>query len=202
MVLHVVQECNVHCSEKGKPTVTTNVNCQELWNNLKSNQSPYDHPDLICQIFEMKHLALLWQIKRWNLWWMHCSCVHHWVSKERCSTHAFNIWIKNFEETPNNINNDISTEIPQQGTPSSNDRELMILLLSTWSMAHVVMNTEQSFLCRQESKWAMWQMIPKILQSYDKCWRWIFFQWPKEVSYWGWKYWYQAHWRDGDYGNK
>ena len=39
------------------------------------------------------------------------------------------IWIKNFDETPSNINNGISTETPQHGAPGSKDSKLRDLVM-------------------------------------------------------------------------
>ena len=43
---------------KGKPdffiTMTLNVNCPEIKALLRPEQSPYDRPDILCRVFELK----------------------------------------------------------------------------------------------------------------------------------------------------
>ena len=125
--MHIVQK-------KGKPTffitMTMDVNCEEVRNHLRSDQTPYDRPDLICRIFEMKRKELLRQIKKDGIFGECIAyvCVIEFQKRGASHMHLL-IWIKNFDETPNNINNVISTEIPQQGEPGSKDRELYDLVM-------------------------------------------------------------------------
>jgi hypothetical protein len=125
--MHIVQK-------KGKPTffitMTMDVNCEEVRNHLRSDQTPYDRPDLICRIFEMKRKELLRQIKKDGIFGECIAyvCVIEFQKRGAPHMHLL-IWIKNFDETPNNINNVISTEIPQQGEPGSKDRELYDLVM-------------------------------------------------------------------------
>lgn len=50
----------------GKPTffltITLNINCEEVKNELKHGQTAYDRPDVLCRVFQMKKNAILKEI--------------------------------------------------------------------------------------------------------------------------------------------
>ena len=115
--------------KKGKPTffltMTMDVNCKEVIALLRPGQSPYDQPDIICRIFEIKRKELLRLIKEEGIFG---HCVAHVAVIEfqkRGAPHMHLLfWIENFDETPQNIDNVISAEIPPEGAPGSKEREL------------------------------------------------------------------------------
>jgi hypothetical protein len=119
----------------GKPTFfitqTMDINCAEVKVELKPGQSPYDRPDLLCKIFNMKREEMLNDIvKEGKLG----PCIAH-VSviefQKRGAPHSHSLfWIKDFECTPQNIDNVISAEIPPEGEPGSEEREFHELVMS------------------------------------------------------------------------
>lgn len=120
--------------KKGKPTffltMTMDVNCEEVRAHLRPGQSPYDRPDFICRIFEIKRKELLRLIKEEGIFG---HCVAHVAVIEfqkRGAPHMHLLfWIENFDETPQNIDNVISAEIPPEGAPGSKERELHELVM-------------------------------------------------------------------------
>ena len=56
---------------KGAPTLfiklTMDVNCEEVTRQLKPGQTPYDRPDIICQVYELKKKELLRLIIKENI---------------------------------------------------------------------------------------------------------------------------------------
>lgn len=120
--------------KKGKPTffltMTMDVNCEEVRAHLRPGQSPYDRPDFICRIFEIKRKELLRLIKEEGIFG---HCVAHVAVIEfqkRGAPHMHLLfWIENFDETPQNIDNVILAEIPPEGAPGSKERELHELVM-------------------------------------------------------------------------
>jgi len=111
----------------GKPTFfltqTFDVNCPEVKAELKPGQSPYDRPDLLCRIFNLKRKALLDDITKRGIFGECIAYVSVVEFQKRGAPHSHNlIWIKDFEMTSQNIDNVISAEIPPPGDEGSDDR--------------------------------------------------------------------------------
>ena len=58
---------------KGKPTffitMTMDVKCHEVMDLLQPGKSPYDRPDLICWVYEMKKKKLIDLITKFGIFW-------------------------------------------------------------------------------------------------------------------------------------
>ena len=106
------------------------VKCPEVMNHLQPGETPYDRPDLLCRIFELKRKELLRDIKK-NYIFGECIahvCVIEFQKRGAPHMHLL-VWIKDFEGTPSNIDSVISAEIPVRGEPSSKQRELHDLVM-------------------------------------------------------------------------
>lgn len=79
------------------------VNCEEVRAHLRPGQSPYDRPDIICRIFEIKRKELLRLIKEEEFFG---HCVAHVAviefQKQGAPHMHLLFWIENFDETPQN----------------------------------------------------------------------------------------------------
>ena len=134
----------------GKPTFfitfTFDVNCAEMKRELKQGQSPYDRPDLICRIYEMKRNEFMKDILVNGILGL---CVAHVAVIEfqkRGAPHCHMlVWIKDFYMTAENIDNIISAEIPDK----NRDPELHSLVID--KMIHGPCNnfvTTNKYGCR------------------------------------------------------
>ena len=118
----------------GKPTLfitmTMDIKCPEVMSQLKPGQSPYDHPELLCRIFEIKRKKLMSLIIKDGIFG---KCIAHVAVIEfqkRGAPHShILIWIENFDMTPHNIDNIISAEIPPRGEEGSDERAFHDLVI-------------------------------------------------------------------------
>ena len=107
---------------KGRPTFsltyTFNVKYPEVMGCLAPVQNLYDCPDVLCRIFQMKKSKLLYLLTKKNVLGeceSYCAVVEF---QKRGAPHIhILIWIKDFQKTPNNIDNVISAEIPAPSDP-------------------------------------------------------------------------------------
>ena len=107
---------------KGKPTffimMTMDVRCREVLNLLEPNETPYDRPDIICQVYEMKKQKLMDKITKDMIFGECDGHVHVIEFQKRGAPHCHMlIWIKNFNATPQTIDNIISAELPPPSDP-------------------------------------------------------------------------------------
>lgn len=106
----------------GKPdffiTMTLNVNCPEVTKELKPGQTPYDRPDILCRVFQMRRNELIKEIVCDGIFGKCKAHVHVIEFQKRGAPHAhILIWLENFAMTPANIDNVISAEIPPPNDP-------------------------------------------------------------------------------------
>ena len=107
---------------KGKPTffitMTMDPNCEEVKALLKPGESPYDRPDILNRVYELKRNELLKDLTKGNVFGV---CEGHIAVIEfqkRGAPHChILIWIKDFEATPKNIDDVICAEIPPPTDP-------------------------------------------------------------------------------------
>ena len=61
------QDAMALCREFGKPTffltITLDPKCREVMEQLKGEKNPYDRPDVLCRVFQMKKNAIMKEIK-------------------------------------------------------------------------------------------------------------------------------------------
>ena len=97
----------------GKPTffitMTMDPNCEEVRQHLNEGETPYDRPDIVCRIFELKRKELLRLIKEGHIFGECIAhvCVIEFQKRGAPHMHLL-IWIKDFDHTPGNIDNVIS----------------------------------------------------------------------------------------------
>ena len=118
----------------GKPTLfltaTMNIDCPEVKSCLAPHQTPYDRPDLLCRAFKAKKDELIRDIVKSKIFGQVLAYVAVIEFQKRGAPHVhLLVWIKDFEETPENIDNIISTEIPPLGEPGSQEREFHDLVV-------------------------------------------------------------------------
>ena len=110
----------------GKPTffitMTMDVNCPEVKACLKHGQTPYNCPDVVCRIFQLKRLKLMKMLSTDGIFGKciaRCGVIEF---QKRGAPHLhLMIWIADFDATPENIDNIICAEIPRD--PSASKRE-------------------------------------------------------------------------------
>ena len=107
---------------KGAPslfiTMTMDVNCKEVTNLLEPSQTPYDRPDIICQVYEMKKKELIRLITKENIFGECDGHVAVIEFQKRGAPHChILIWLKNFVMTLQNIDNMISAKLPPLNHP-------------------------------------------------------------------------------------
>eukprot|EP00956_Cyclotella_meneghiniana_P038178 scaffold149794_cov40-Cyclotella_meneghiniana.AAC.3 len=118
----------------GKPTffitMTMDVHCEEIKNLLRPGETPYDRPDLLCRVFELKRKELLRLIKQDQIFGECIAhvCVIEFQKRGAPHMHLL-VWIKNFDQSPHNIDNVISTEVPPEGAPGTKEQELHDLVM-------------------------------------------------------------------------
>lgn len=120
----------------GKPdffvTFTFDIGCPEVKVELKPGQTPYDRPDLLCKVFNLKRDEFIKDIKHGVLgtYKAHVSVIEF---QKRGAPHAHTlVWLKDFDHTPQNVDNVISSEIPprgEEGTPERDLHELVMKLM-------------------------------------------------------------------------
>ena len=85
----------------------------EVTRELKSGQTPYDRPDILCRLFKIKLDNLIKDIVKDGIFGKSKAHVHVIEFQKRGAPHAhILIWIENFDQSPENIDNTISAEIP------------------------------------------------------------------------------------------
>ncbi|KAL7491170.1 hypothetical protein ACHAWT_000633 [Skeletonema menzelii] len=107
------------CRVFGRPhlfiTFTMDVTCKEVVDQLMPGQNPYDRPDIIARVYWQKYKAFINDIEKDGIFGKciaRCSTVE-FQKRGAPHTHTL-IWIENFHDSPTNLDNIISTEIPSQ----------------------------------------------------------------------------------------
>jgi hypothetical protein len=111
-------------------TMTMDISCKESVGQLNPGETPYDRPDIINRVFELKRKELLRQIKKDGLFG-HCIahvCVIEFQKSGAPHMHLL-VWIRDFQGTPANIDNVISAEIPPEGPTGSKKYKLHKLVM-------------------------------------------------------------------------
>ena len=108
--------------KRGKPdffiTLTMNIKCKEVMDLLEPGQSPYDRPDVVCRVFQMKKKELLNAIVKEGIFGKCTAYVSAIKLQKRGAPHChILIWVKNFDKTAANIDGMISAEIPHKDDP-------------------------------------------------------------------------------------
>ena len=101
----------------GKPTFfiteTMDVNCPEVREHLMPGQTPYDRPDILCRLFQLRRKRLICMIVKEGCFGKVKAYLAVIEFQKRGAPHIhLLVWIEDFEPTPQNIDNVISAEIP------------------------------------------------------------------------------------------
>jgi hypothetical protein len=117
----------------GKPqlfiTFTMDVFCKEVVEQLMPDQNPYDRPDIIARVYWQKYRAFIKDIEKHEIFGKciaRCSTVE-FQKRGAPHTHTL-IWIENFDDSPANLDNIISAEIPNRGEEGTVQRQLYDLV--------------------------------------------------------------------------
>ena len=102
--------------------MTLDIDFPEIRACLSQGQIPYDHPDLLCRVFEAKKVDLIHEIVKNEILGPVLANVAV-IEFQKWGAHHIHIlfWIKDFESTPENIDNIISAEIPPRGKPGTEE---------------------------------------------------------------------------------
>ncbi|KAL7555308.1 hypothetical protein ACHAWF_019019, partial [Thalassiosira exigua] len=112
--------------KRGKPdffiTMTMDINCPEVKACLKPGQTPYDRPDIVCRVFQLKRDKLIKAIKSEGIFGKCKATVGVIEFQKRGAPHLhLMIWLEDFDPTPENIDNIICAEFPRD--PSATQRK-------------------------------------------------------------------------------
>lgn len=107
---------------RGKPqlfvTMTMDVNCPEILAQLEPGQSPYDRPDIIVRVFQMKKQRLIDHIVKEGCFGKCTGYVAVNEFQKRGAPHCHMLfWIEGFGTTPFEVDNAICAEIPHPDDP-------------------------------------------------------------------------------------
>ena len=141
---------------KGPPslfiTVTMDVNCEEVRRLLEPGQTPYDRPDIICQVYEIKKKEILRLITKEHIFGQCDGHVAVIEFQKRGAPHCHMlIWLKDFDMTPQNIDNIISAELPPPDHPM-HERVVKLMMHGPCGPGY---NTKLG--CCKDSKDGSWQ---------------------------------------------
>ena len=92
----------------GKPTFfitfTFDVNCPEVMKELKTGQTPFNHPDIICHIYEIKKKEIIHDLTVKQVLIKHIAHIEVIESQKLGVQHCHILtWIENFESNYDSI---------------------------------------------------------------------------------------------------
>ena len=96
-------------------TKTFDVNCHEVMKELKTIQTPFDHPDIICSIYEMKKKEFIHDLTVKKVLGVHIAHIAVIEFQKRGVPHChILIWIEYFKSNCESIDRVICAEIPDK----------------------------------------------------------------------------------------
>ena len=109
------------------------MNCPEVKRELKQGQKPYDRPDVICRVFQLKKKEFIHDLLDKQVLGKYQAHVDVIEFQKRGAPNChILIWIENFDKTPQNIDNVISAEIPNKDYDPELYRLVMDKMINGW----------------------------------------------------------------------